>query len=103
MSITSIKATSFETPPTWAFLERQLLKTMEEAAQLMIRKYTEPGGALYFADDVDDLYELFYNWGLFYAIGAGDRMLDWALQQWNATTRWSDDSIVNRKKHNKFE
>ena len=77
-------------------MERQLIKAMEEAAPLMVKKYAEPGGALYFADDLDDLYERFYNWGLFYAMGADESLLHMALQQWNASTRISDDSIVHR-------
>ena len=63
---------------------------------MLLKKYAEPGGALYFADDLDDLYERIYNWGLFYAIGADERLLELALQCWNASTRITDDSIVHR-------
>ena len=64
----SIKATHISAPPGWALMERNLINLMEEAAPMMVKKYTEPGGALYFAEDFDDLYEQFYNWSLFYAI-----------------------------------
>ena len=92
----SVKATELSTPPAWALIERNLISLMEEAAPMMVKKYTEPGGALYFADDLDDLYERFYNWGLFYAMGADERLLEMALQCWNASTRITSDEIVHR-------
>ena len=91
-----VKATEISAPPGWALLQRQLIGAINMAAPLMLKKYTEPGGVPYYADAVDDLYELFYNWGLFYAIGGDDKMLDRALQQWNAITRFSDDNLVSR-------
>ncbi len=91
----AIKATDIVAPPTWALLERKLIRLMEEAAPLMVKKYAEPGGVLYFVDDLDDLYEVCYNWGLFYAIGANDELLNLALRQWNATTRSRDDRFIN--------
>ena len=98
----SIKATEISAPPRWALMERNLIDLMEEAAPMMVKKYTEPGGALYFAEDFDDLYEQFYNWCLFYAIGADENLLNLALQGWNATTRISDDSFNHRLRHNNF-
>jgi hypothetical protein len=91
-----ITATNIEDPPAWARLQRQLIDAAGAAAPLMLKKYTEPGGVPYYANDVDDLYELFYNWGLFYAIGGRDEMLDWALQEYNAITRFFDDGIIGR-------
>ena len=98
----AVTATSLAPPPPWAFMQRRLIETMEQATEAMLAKYTEPGGALYFADDVDDLYERFANWSLFYAVGAHERVAQMALQQWNATTRWCDDGVVNRRHHNEF-
>ncbi len=98
----SIKATEISAPPAWALMERNLINLMEEAAPMVVKKYTEPGGALYFAEDFDDLYEQFYNWCLFYAIGADESLLNVALQEWNATTRISDDSFNHRLRHNDF-
>ena len=99
--LTTIKATEISAPPAWALLERQLMNLMEEAAPLMIKKHTEPGGAFLFSDDLDDLYEACYNWGLFYAMGADESLLDMALTAWNASTRISDEGIVHRK-HPRF-
>ncbi len=98
----SIKATEISAPPAWALMERNLINLMEEAAPMVVKKYTEPGGALYFAEDFDDLYEQFYNWCLFYSIGADESLLNVALQEWNATTRISDDSFNHRLRHNDF-
>ncbi len=99
--LTTIQATEITAPPAWALLERQLINLMEEAAPLMIKKHTEPGGAFLYSDDLDDLYERCYNWGLFYAMGADESLLDMALTAWNASTRISDEGIVHRK-HPRF-
>ena len=99
--LVEIKATQVSPPPAWALLERQLMSLMESAVGPMVDKYAEKGGAFYFADDVDDLYERVYNWGLFYAMGADRQVLDLALQQWNATTRFHADDIVSRV-HGRF-
>ena len=72
------------------------MKLMEDAVQPMVDKYAERGGAFYYADDVDDLYERAYNWGLFYAMGADRKVLDLGLQQWHATTRFFADDIASR-------
>ena len=40
----SIKATDISAPPGWALMERNLIDLMEEAAPIMVKKYTEPGG-----------------------------------------------------------
>ena len=100
--LVEVKATQVSPPPGWALMERQLMKLMEGAVQPMVDKYAEKGGAFYFADDVDDLYERVYNWGLFYAMGADRQVLDLALQQWNATTRFFADDIVSRV-HKRFQ
>ncbi len=98
----TVKATKLSAPPAWALMERRLMDVMEEAAYVMIDKYTERGGALFYKDALDDLYERFYNWGLFYAMGAGEKILDLAHQQWNAITRYNDDGIVHRQKEYEY-
>ena len=97
----TVAATEISAPPPWALMERSLMDAMNEAAPRMVEKYSEAGGAMYFADDLDDLYERVCDWGLLYAIG-GDRVVfDLALQEWNAVTRFSDISIVSRE-HPRF-
>ena len=97
----TVKATKLSAPPAWALKQRNLISLMEDAAPMLLQKYAEPGGALYFADDLDDLYERIYNWGLFYAMGADERLLEMALLCWNASTRISSDEIVHRE-HPRF-
>ncbi len=90
-TITSRQRTS---PPAWAVLERQLIAAMNEAGPLFIEKYTRPGGALIWREDypgdgvwADDLYEAFFNWPLFYALGGSSYFSEMAVQEWNAVTR----------------
>ena len=97
-----VRAARKPPPPGWALLQRRLMKLMEDAVQPMVDKYAEKGGAFYYADDVDDLYECAYNWALFYAMGADRKVLDLGLQQWHATTRFFSDDIVSRV-HPRFE
>ena len=97
--IPTLTAGAVGAPPSWALLQRRLIESMNDAATLVVEKYTQRGGAPYYADDLDDLYEIFFGWGLFYAIGGSERVLDMALEKWNAVTRWADSDIVSRKKH----
>ena len=100
--LVEVRATQVSPPPGWALLERRLMKLMEDAVEPMVDKYAEKGGAFYYADDLDDLYERVYNWGLFYAMGADRKVLDLGLQQWHATTRFFADDIVSRV-HPRFQ
>ena len=93
-------ATAITAPPAWALLERSLIALMEESGRLYARKYFERGGGTLLAEDVDDLYEQTYNFGLFYAIGADEDLLDIHFRNWNAVTRISDDSFDHRPIHN---
>ena len=95
-----ITAARVGAPPAWALLERNLIAQMEEAARLRFRQCTERGGAILFAEDFDDLFEQFYNWGLFYAMGADDSLLEMAATAWNATARISDEGVVHRTRFN---
>jgi len=91
-----LKATRVSAPPGWALLERQLIALMEEAAPEYMHSCTEASGTAIWADDIDDFYEAFYNWGLFYAMGANDSILDMALTAWNASTRICASDIRHR-------
>ena len=101
--MTGIKATKVTAPPAWALMERNLIALMEESGRLFARQYFERGGGTLLAEDVDDLYEQMYNFGLFYAIGAADDLLDLHFRNWNAVTRISDDSINHRPNHNEHK
>ncbi|MBM3934610.1 MAG: hypothetical protein FJ319_09970 [SAR202 cluster bacterium] len=86
-TLTTITATQTAPPPTWAILERRLFDLNEDSVRLVMEKYYSPSGFMYYADDVDDLYERIQNWGLFYAMGGHKDVLTSALLSWNATTR----------------
>ena len=101
IDLPTIRATACSAPPSWAVLERQLFDVMEQSAEFKVSKYSERGGVPYYSDDVDDLWEMIYNWGLFYAMGASERILDITLAHWNAVTRYCDDGIVSRV-HDRF-
>jgi len=97
----TVRATEISAPPPWALMERSLMDAMNEAVPRMVEKYSEAGGAMYFADDLDDLYERVCDWGLLYAMGGDDTVFTLALQEWNAVTRFSDIGIVSRE-HPRF-
>ena len=91
-----IKATRVSPPPGWALLERELISLMEAAVDVAAKKYSRPDGTPYRVDDVDDTYEAHSYKGLLYAIGGDDRVLEIGLREWNAITRFYDDSVVRR-------
>jgi hypothetical protein len=96
----TIRATDIGPPPSWALLQRRLITTMEEAADCFVDKYCRADLSTYYVQDVDDVYEIMHNWGLFYALGADTRILDYALGFWNATTRYYEDTIdVDPRRH----
>ena len=72
--------TQLQTPPTWAVLERELIEKMNAAGSQILERYTRPDGTLFWPtrpdfqsiDGLDDAYESFHNWPLFYMLG-GDR------------------------------
>lgn len=92
---TTVKATELGAPPEWAVMQRRLLSVMEEAASLTVEKYVNPAGIPYFADDVDDLYERFYNWGLFYAMGGSEEISRIAFHEYDTITSSNGDDTRN--------
>ena len=77
----TVTANEYKSPPTWATMQRHLMRTMEEAALVAAEKYARPGGLVYHVHDVDDAYESRSMRARFYAIGASERMLDIALSE----------------------
>ncbi|MCY4569349.1 MAG: hypothetical protein OXD49_13690 [Candidatus Poribacteria bacterium] len=75
--------TPINTPPMWAVLERQLIDKMNATAPEVLEKYTRPDGTLFWPthpefqsiDGLDDAYESFHNWALFYMLGGDARFL----------------------------
>ena len=75
--------TQFQTPPTWAVLERQLIDKMNAAGPEVLERYTRSDGTLLWPthpdfqsiDGLDDAYESFHNWPLFYMLGGDAQFL----------------------------
>ena len=91
MKIDSTRATA---PPGWAALQRRLIDAIDAAAPIFLEKYTRPGGALIWQEEypgdgvwADDLYEAFFNWPLYHALGGSDYTGLKAVEEWNALTR----------------
>ncbi|WP_167859560.1 hypothetical protein [Paenibacillus cymbidii] len=84
----------WETPPVWALLERQLIERMNESIGPVMEKYVNPDGSLMWptsADyaaigSLDDAYESFHNWPLFYALGGDEAFKTLSIRQWEAIT-----------------
>ena len=91
MPIQSSRATTL---PTWAVLERQLIDAVDAAAPIFLEKYTRPGGSLVWQEEypgdgvwADDLYEAFFNWPLYHALGGSAYTGAKAVEEWNAITQ----------------
>ena len=70
MDLAAVDGTVTTEPvPAWASLQRELMSLMDDAVPELVRKFAERGGALYFAEDYDDLYEVCATWSLYYALG----------------------------------
>ncbi|MFN7936832.1 MAG: hypothetical protein U0R19_26160 [Bryobacteraceae bacterium] len=80
-SAQSVTITKKMSPPTWALLERELIKANSEAAVKYGEKYLDSRGYLLHTprwgtlDGPDDAIETFFNWTLMYALGGSDAVL----------------------------
>lgn len=87
-----IHTTPMREIPAWAVLERRLFDEIEAAWRAFSARYCEPDGRIRFAagfdsrDGVDDLYEPFFNWPAFYALGGSSDILDASKHHWNGVT-----------------
>ena len=68
---------------------------MEEAARLTIQTYCDSNGVPYFADDVDDLYERFYNWPVFHAMGGSTDMLTLSMREYESINQSHAHDTIN--------
>ncbi|MXV77866.1 hypothetical protein F4X73_05580 [Candidatus Poribacteria bacterium] len=86
--------TNIQTPPEWAVLERELIDKINDAAPRVLKKYTRPDGTLYWPnhpefqsfDGLDDAYESFHNWPLFYMLGGDAQFLVDAQNEFEVIT-----------------
>ena len=82
--------------PEWAYLERTLIDTMNDAIDLVLEKYLKPDGQFLWPPDppekskgvnsLDDVYESFHSWPIFYILGGDKRFLALAHRQFEVTT-----------------
>jgi len=94
MAVTIEARESAHTPPTWAVLQRRLFDAMGDAAPRVLERYTRPDGSLLWPpgpdfqsiDALDDCYESFHNWPLFYLLGGNDRFLADAHREFEVIT-----------------
>ena len=85
----------FVEPPEWALLERSLIDLMDDAVAPVMERYVRGDGSVMWPttadhvtiDGLDDAYESFHNWPLFYLMGGGDHLLEHAHLAWEGITR----------------
>ena len=79
----------FDQPPEWAVLQRELINQMNTSVDVFIEKYLADDGSFRYDcwGKLDDSYETFHNWPIFYALGGDDRFLSLAKRQWETITR----------------
>jgi hypothetical protein len=83
----SIQASGGEPIPSWALRQRKLIDLIDQAAGLFMEKYVHRGGTLRDHGKLDDDYECFNSWPLFYVLGGSEKVLDWSISAWNGITR----------------
>ena len=94
MTVTIEARESAHNPPHWAILQRRLFDAIEEASPKVLERYTKPDGNLLWPpspdfqsiDALDDCYESFHNWPLFYLLGGSDRFLADAQREFEVIT-----------------
>ena len=77
--------------PEWAILERSLIALMNTSEDLLLEHYLMPNGEIFWPDiegfagygGVDNAFEGFHRWPLFYLLGGDDRFLELAQRQYD--------------------
>ena len=93
---------TFDQPPEWAVLQRQLIDQMNTSADVFIEKYLQSDGAFRYNSwgKLDDSYETFHNWPMFYTLGGDDRFLPLAKRQWETITQhFTNNGTVQNEFH----
>jgi hypothetical protein len=80
--------------PRWATLERTLIDRMNDAIEPLLADYVHddgrvmwpPGDDYVGMDAVDDVYEGFWNWPLFYALGGDREVFEEAFREFETIT-----------------
>ena len=77
--------------PEWAVLERSLISLMNKSEDILLEHYLMPNGEIFWPDiegfhgygGVDNVFEGFHRWPLFYLLGGDDRFLDLAQNEYD--------------------
>lgn len=77
--------------PEWAVLERNLIDLMNQSEDIILEHYLRPNGEIFWPDipgfrgygGIDNVFEGFHRWPLFYLLGGDDRFLQLAQKQYN--------------------
>jgi hypothetical protein len=85
----------FVEPPAWAQLQRSLIDLVNTAVEPFMERYVRPDGTILWPQDpkfsgidgLDDAYESFHNWPLFYMLGGSDLFLALSHLAWEGVTR----------------
>jgi hypothetical protein len=89
----SIPIWSTGTPPEWAVVQREILRQLYPASQVLVDKYTRPDGSIIWRDEwpgfdgSDDGYESFHNFSLYYALGGHEAIQPQSEHLWDGVTR----------------
>jgi hypothetical protein len=84
--------------PAWATEQRKLIDDIDRAAPLFLKAHTLEDGGLLRHGKLDDDYECFKDWPLFYAIGGSEEVFAASLRSWEAVTRqWTEKGEVDRE------
>lgn len=86
---------TMEKVPEWAVLERKLIDLMNESVEVVLEKYVKPDGSMLWPvndeyvglDALDDAYESFHNWPIFYLAGGDSKFKDYSNKEFDAITR----------------
>jgi len=92
------------TAPRWALLQRQIVKTLSQAAPEFVARYTRDDGTLIWRDEwpgmdgSDDPYEAFQYLALFYSISGDESVYQLARSMWDAITwQWTQYGQIVRE------
>lgn len=103
-SLPSIEAADIAPLPEWALLQREIFRTLNEAAIEFADRYTRPDGTLIWRDrwpgmdGSDDPYEGFMNMPLFYALGGSEEVYKRSRTIWDGITwQWTEYGQIHRE------
>ena len=91
--VPSLTVDSPMTPPTWALLQRELLKANADACEEFYNRYFDERGFLLCVerwggdDGPDDAIENCHRWPILHALGADDKVLKLYKQAWEGHLR----------------